>query len=316
MGATNSEKDLDKAALRPGRFDKIIHVPLPDKIGRRDIFDLYLKKIKMPLKEISSDSLSQMTPGFTGAEIENMINTAIIGAVDVDKKYLSKEDFEDARDRVVLGIKRRIKEKNNVRSLLQTAVHEAGHTLVCYKDKFCKNGIHKVTIVPRGDSKGKTSTLIDDIEGTKEEFISMIDMSLAGLIAEELYFGSEKVSVGCGNDLSRATNLAKSMVKLYAMDNGFGYMVVEDDYIVSHRISGNTRNSLDVSVDNILKQRTAIVKEILKTNIGELKTLSQKLVEYEELNKSDIDNILTGQEPDRTDTKSKKRDLIPGAFAI
>lgn len=315
LGATNSEKDLDKAALRPGRFDKIIHVPIPDKIGRKDIFDLYLKKINLPIKGVSSTVLSQMTPGFTGADIENMVNTAIINAVDVDKKFLDREDFEGARDRIVLGIKRKIKKKDlHARNLLQTAVHEAGHTLVCFKDKFCKEGMHKVTIIPRGEQKGKTSTLIDDMEGTKEEFISMIDMSLGGLLAEEIYFGSEKVGVGCGNDLSRATNLAKSMVKQYAMDSLFGYMVVEDDYIVSHRISTDTRNVLDTSVGNILKQRTAVVKEILNNNLEELKNLSQKLVEYEELNKNDIEKILAGKEPDRGGNGGSN--IYSGALAI
>lgn len=320
MGATNSEKDLDKAALRPGRFDKIIHVPIPDKHGRRDIFDLYLKKIKMPLNpDISSDILSRMTPGFTGAEIENMVNTAIISAVDFDKQLISKQDFEDARDRVVLGIKRRIKNSTvNVRSLLQTAIHEAGHTLVCYNDKICNKGIHKVTIIPRGESKGKTSTLLDEMEGTREEFLSMIDMSLAGLIAEELYFGEKKVGVGCGSDLSRATSLAKRMVKQYAMDKKFGYMVVDDDYIVSHRISGDTRNELDVAVANILKQRSSSVKEKLKENISDLKTLAQKLVEYEELNKSDIEKILSGQEVDSTsnDKREKKRTVAIEGIAL
>jgi ATP-dependent metalloprotease len=320
MGATNSEKDLDKAALRPGRFDKIIHVPIPDKQGRRDIFDLYLKKIKMPVNpDISSDILSRMTPGFTGAEIENMVNTAIISAVDFDKQFISKQDFEDARDRVVLGIKRRIKNSTvNVRSLLQTAIHEAGHTLACYNDKICNKGIHKVTIIPRGESKGKTSTLLDDMEGTKEEFLSMIDMSLAGLIAEELYFGQEKVGVGCGSDLSRATSLAKRMVKQYAMDKKFGYMVVDDDYIVSHRISGDTRNELDVAVANILKQRSSLVKEKLKENINDLKTLAQKLVEYEELNKSDIEKILSGQDVDSSsdDKREKKRTVAIEGIAL
>lgn len=320
MGATNSEKDLDKAALRPGRFDKIIHVPIPDKHGRRDIFDLYLKKIKMPLNaDISSDILSRMTPGFTGAEIENMVNTAIISAVDFDKQFISKQDFEDARDRVVLGIKRRIKNSTvNVRSLLQTAIHEAGHTLVCYNDKICNKGIHKVTIIPRGESKGKTSTLLDEMEGTREEFLSMIDMSLAGLIAEELYFGEKKVGVGCGSDLSRATSLAKRMVKQYAMDKKFGYMVVDDDYIVSHRISGDTRNELDVAVANILKQRSSAVKEKLKENISDLKTLAQKLVEYEELNKGDIEKILSGQEVDSSsnDKREKKRTVAIEGIAL
>ncbi len=318
MGATNSEKDLDKAALRPGRFDKVIIVPIPDKNGRKDIFDLYLNKIKMPILDISSDLLSKMTPGFTGAEIENMVNTAIISAVDHEKTVISKEDFEDARDRVVLGIKRKIKQSStNVRSLLQTAIHEAGHTLICYKDKICNKGIHKVTIIPRGESKGKTATLLEDMEGTREEFLSMIDMSLAGRIAEEIYFGHEKVGVGCGNDLSRATALAKRMVKQYAMDKKFGYMVVEDDYKVSHRISGDTRNDLDYAVSNILHQRTSLIKESLNSNIMDLKTLAQKLVEYEELSRSDIEKILTGQDVDEEQNKKeKKRNFSMEGFAI
>jgi ATP-dependent metalloprotease len=318
MGATNSEKDLDKAALRPGRFDKIIHVPIPDKKGRKDIFDLYLNKIKMPVKEdITSDLLSKMTPGFTGAEIENMVNTAIISAVDFDKTFISRQDFEDARDRVVLGIKRRIKNSNaNVRSLLQTAIHQAGHTLICYKDKTCNKGIHKVSIVPRGESKGKTSTLLDDMEGTKEEFLSMIDMSLAGILAEELYFGQEKVGIGCGNDLSRATSLAKNMVKNYAMDNKFGYMVVEDDNYVSHRISGDTRNDLDVAVSNILNARSLIVKQNLQESISDLKSLAQKLIDYEELNRNDIENILTGKDVGDNDKREKKRNIRIEGIAL
>ena len=272
----------------------------------------------MPVKEeVSSDLLSKMTPGFTGAEIENMVNTAIISAVDFDKQFISKQDFEDARDRVVLGIKRRIKNSSvNVRSLLQTAVHEAGHTLVCYKDKICNKGIHKVTIVPRGETKGKTSTLLDDMEGTKEEFLSMIDMSLAGLIAEELYFGSEKVGVGCGSDLSRATSLAKNMVKHYAMDNKFGYMVVEDEYVVSHRISSDTRNDLDVAIANILKQRSTLVKQNLQDSITDLKTLAQMLIEYEELNRSDIENIMNGKDVGDDDKREKKRNVRIEAIAL
>lgn len=318
LGATNSEKDLDKAALRPGRFDKLVYVPVPDKKGRQEIFNLYLKKIKLPVMDITPELLSKMTPGFTGAEIENMVNTTIISAVDNNKLTISKEDFEDARDRLVMGIKRKVNQKN-VRSLLQSAVHEAGHTLVCFKDKICNPGIHKVSIIPRGESKSKTSTLHDDMEGTKEEFISMIDKSLAGLIAEEIFFGSDKVSMGCGNDLNRATSLAKSMVTRYAMDKEFGYMVVEDDMIVSHKISADTRNELDKAASNILKQRSSIIKEILQNNILELKNLTENLVEYEELTKSDIERIFSGKEVENDADKAakvKKRDFRVEGMAL
>jgi ATP-dependent metalloprotease len=319
LAATNSEKDLDKAALRPGRFDKIIHVPLPDKKGRKELFELYLGRVKLPmLSDISTEVLSKMTPGFSGAEIENMINIAIISAVDSEKEQLSKSDFDDARDRVVLGIKKRLG-RQNLRSLLQTAIHEAGHTLICFKDPICRNSIHKVTITKRGNTKGKTSTLADDIEGTRKEFLSMIDMSLAGLLAEELYFGEDKVSVGCGNDLPRATNIAKGMVKKYAMNKAFGYMVVEDEYQVSHRIAANTRNTMDLAVDNILKERTSRVKETLKLNSDSLKVLAQKLVEYEELNKEDIEKILSGKENEIQQagfTREKIRDVKIEGIAL
>lgn len=316
MGATNSEKDLDSAALRPGRFDKIIFVPLPDKNGRKEIFDLYLEKVKMPiLPDINSEVLSKMTPGFSGAEIENMVNTTILNAVDKDKPSLDKEDFEDARDRVVLGLKRKIK-KENVRSLLQTAIHEAGHTLICFKDKICKQGIHKVTIVPRGISKGHTTTLMDDMSGTKEEYLSKIDMTLGGIIAEEIFFGSEKVTEGCGKDLGMASKIARAMVKNFGMDQNFGYMVVEDNYIVSHKISSDTRDKLDTALEMILSKRSKLVKEILKNNIVELKSLAQNLVEYEELTANDIKTILEGKEVDKTLSKNKKREYDISGFAV
>lgn len=315
LGATNSENDLDSAALRPGRFDKTIHVPLPDLKGREDIFKLYIDKIKMPVApEVSAQKLAKMTPGFSGAEIENMVNIAIIDAVDKDSEEITKEEFGEARDRVVLGIKRRIKKKN-IRSLLQTAIHEAGHTLVCYKDKICRNGIHKVSILQRGDHTGKTSTMHDDLQGTREEFISMIDMSLGGLVSEELYFGGHKMTTGCGNDLSRATNLAKAMVKQYAMDTQFGYMVVDSNMMVGHKISGETRNMMDVSVSTLLNQRSKVVRTILESNIADLKKLAQKLVEYEELSKEDIEKILTGKE-DEIGKNDKKREFSLEAIAL
>lgn len=295
LGATNASKNLDPAALRPGRFDKLIHVPLPDKKGRVDIFDLYLKKIKLPVINITSDILSKMTPGFTGAEIENMVNMAVIQAVDTEKPILTKEEFEDARDRVILGIKRKSK-TTNVKSTLQTAIHEAGHALVCYNNIICRKGIHKVTIATRGNSKGATSTLLDDMQGTREEFVAMIDMALAGLLAEEIYFeNTDKVGSGCGKDYSRATSLAKSMVTKYAMDTKFGYMVVEDDYNV-HKISGTTRNTMDNAVNVILKSRHAFVKDVLINNVSKLKTLSQQLILHEELNKEQLFKIMNGEE--------------------
>jgi ATP-dependent metalloprotease FtsH len=306
LGATNSESGLDQAALRPGRFDKIINVPMPDKKGREEIFKLYLDKIKLPFAEdVNTAKLANMSPGFSGAEIESMVNYAVVDAVDSDKPIITLSEFDNARDRIVLGIKKRFKSHANMRSLLQQAIHEAGHTLICYKDRLCKDNIHKVSIAERGKSKGITSTLPDEVEGTKEEFLSKIDMTLGGILAEEIYFGLNKVSVGCGNDLNRSSELAKAMVSKYAMYNKFGYMVVkEEGHIIDHRISEGTREDIDSSVATIINQRTAIVREILNDNITDLKNLAQKLIEYEELSKEDISKILSGKEITR-DVKRK-----------
>ncbi len=310
LGATNSEKDLDPAALRPGRFDKIVHVPLPDSTGRKDIFEYYLQRIKMPLSEdVSSGKLAGITPGFSGAEIENMVNLAIIDAVDTNKNTISKEEFENSRDRVVLGIKRKPKNISD-RVLLQTAIHEAGHTLVCFKDKICNKSIHKVTILPRGESKGATSTFQDDdFQGSKEDFISLIDMSLAGIMAEELYFGDQKLGTGCGRDLERANRIAKQMVQKFAM-NKFGYMVIDEGTYLHHRISEDTRNEMDQSIGDLLNARSDLVKEILNINIGELKLLAQNLVEYGELDRSDIDNIFQGKKVEKAEDKKLRNVII------
>ena len=243
-------------------------------------------------EDINSKTLAQMTPGFTGAEIENMVNIGIINAVENNLGEISKSDFEEARDRVVLGIKKRVPKKN-IKALIQTAIHEAGHTIVCYKHVDCNKKLHKVSIIPRGNKKGITSTLADDnFQGTKEEFSTLIDMSLGGFLAEELYFGKEKTSMGCGNDLSRATSLAKGMVQKYAMNKVFGYMVVEDKGEVSHKISHSTRNDLDTAVDQIVQESNDRVKKLILENMDDLKNLAQKLVEYEELSKEDLDTIL------------------------
>lgn len=311
LGATNSEKDLDSAALRPGRFDKIVHVPLPDSTGRREIFEYYLNKIKMPIADdVSSSKLSGITPGFSGAEIENMVNLAIIEAVDGQKETITKDEFENSRDRVVLGIKRKSRNISD-RVLLQTAIHEAGHTLVCFKDKICNKSIHKVTIMPRGESKGSTSTFQDDnFQGSKEDFIALIDMSIAGILAEELYFGENKIGTGCGRDLERASRIAKQMVQKFAMNNKFGYMVVDEGQYLHHRISDNTRNEMDESVGMILNTRSEIIKNILMNDISELKSLAQNLVEYGELDRDDIDNIFCGKKVEKAEDKKLRNVII------
>jgi ATP-dependent Zn protease len=273
----------------------------------------------MQLKEdVDTQTLSKMTPGFTGAEIANMVNHAIISAVDKDAVILTKNEFEEARDRIILGLIKKSGFKTD-KQLLYSAIHEAGHTLVCYMNPLCKDSIFKVSVVPRGsNNKGKTSTLFEDREGTKEEFQTMIDMALGGVLAEEIYFGTEKVTSGCGNDLNRASALANSMVKKYGMNSSdWGYMVVDDGVELEHRIGSNTRDSLDTASQKIVETSEKRVRNILSENLNRLKDLAQKLCEYEELNKEEIDQILSGKSMDKENSKkTAKRSFSISSVAI
>lgn len=201
IGATNHEDSLDSAAVRPGRFDKKIHVPHPDKNGRAEIFQLYLDKIKKsPL--VKAMKLAEMTPGFTGAEIENLVNVAITEAVHNGKPEADLNDFEFSRDRIMMGIERKnlsMSEKDR----LATAIHEAGHALACYYNKHASK-LYKATIVSRGGSLGATYMVPgDDTEQSrnKAQILAHIDVAMGGHVAEKLLIGSEKISSGCGSDL-------------------------------------------------------------------------------------------------------------------
>eukprot|EP00340_Litonotus_pictus_P001299 CAMPEP_0170522392 /NCGR_PEP_ID=MMETSP0209-20121228/7794_1 /TAXON_ID=665100 ORGANISM="Litonotus pictus, Strain P1" /NCGR_SAMPLE_ID=MMETSP0209 /ASSEMBLY_ACC=CAM_ASM_000301 /LENGTH=800 /DNA_ID=CAMNT_0010809851 /DNA_START=49 /DNA_END=2451 /DNA_ORIENTATION=- len=300
LGATNSGDELDKAATRPGRFDKLIHVPLPDSKGREEIFDFYLGRIKLPLDpSIKSSFLSKMTAGFSGAEIENLVNHAVIDSVDHSKAEMDKETFEEARDRVLTGIKMKVS-RSTVKNLLQTAVHESGHILTCFLDDICKKNIHKVSIVKRGRDKSKSYSLsLEDSDPTKELFFSKIDQALGGLLAEEIFFQDmNKVSDGCGGrDLPLATGTAKRMIKNYGMTSAeFGLQVIDDQkMLVDHKISDKTRDKLDSVTVNIVNERSEIIKKKLEKNSDKLKEIVRNLIEYEELTKSELEEIMNGK---------------------
>ena len=240
-----------------------------------------------------------MTPGFSGAEIENLVNHAIIDGVDNNLELLKENNFEEARDRVLTGIKLNIP-KETIKNILQTAVHESGHILTCLLDDICKEDIHKVSIVNRGASKSKTYSLSNDnTQGTKEEMISWLDVSLGGRFAEEIYYNDEnKISTGCENgDLQKATKLAKSMIKTYGMTKSqFGLQVIDDSsHIVSHKISESTRDKIDSVTVDLINTRSKIIKKKLIENSELLKVIIKNLISYEELTKSDLEELMKGK---------------------
>ena len=199
---------MDPAAVRPGRFDKKIHVPHPDVNGRTDIFEFYLSKISKA-EDVEAAKLAQMTPGFTGAEIENLVNTAITEAVHNMKDRADMTDFEYARDRIMMGIERK-KLSMSDKDRLTTAIHEAGHAIACYFTPGAKK-LYKATIVARGSSLGATFMMPDEsdmLSTTKEKVLANIDVAMGGHVAEKLFIGQEKITTGCSSDLRGATNMA------------------------------------------------------------------------------------------------------------
>lgn len=217
IGATNHEDDLDPAAVRPGRFDKKINVPRPDLNGRKDILDLYLDKIHKE-DDIEAKKIAKMTPGFTGAEISNLVNTAITQAVHLNKEKADISDFEYARDRLMMGIERKQLAMPEIERL-NTAIHEAGHATVCYFTEGAPN-LYKATVVARGASLGATFMEPDDsaqVSKTKQACMADIDIAMGGHVAEKLFIGRNSVTTGCLSDLNNATNIAFAAVSRFGM---------------------------------------------------------------------------------------------------
>lgn len=291
MGATNHEKDLDPAAVRPGRFDKKIHVPLPDVNGRKDIFELYLKNIKRD-EAIEAKKLGTMTPGFSGAEIQNLVNTAITQAVHEDKEKADLSHFEYARDRLMMGIERK-KLSMTEKDRLNTAIHEAGHATVCYFTPGAPK-LYKATIVSRGGSLGATYMEPDEsseLSTNKLKCLAQIDTAMGGHVAEKLFIGNNKITTGCSSDLQGATNIAYGAVMQYGMfGEEVGYMSSQ-----TKDLSEEMKTKIDTQVKKILKESEERVEKLLLAKGHELRTLSKNLYWYDYLDAKEMEAIFKGE---------------------
>ena len=285
IGATNHENDLDNAAVRPGRFDKKIHINVPDETGRIDIIKFYISKIKLKKKDLDPIYIAKLTPGFTGAEIENLINLSIVRAVSLSKNQVDMEDIGESRDRVIMGIANKNYSMSD-KKRYAVALHEGGHTLVCYKSASCRKTLDKVTVIPRGSAMGVTMRLSDEEAlNSKTEFIEFIDMCMGGHVAEELMYGKEHVTAGCSSDLDKATSVALNMVKKYGMFGNLGYIYVEDEGYTweEDSLSDKYKQKIDEVVGMILKDSHDRVYNLLNTNSEELKSIARNLFKYDTL---------------------------------
>ena len=242
LGATNRQADLDQALLRPGRFDTKVEVILPDIRGRRDILELYLSKVKY-ISSIDIEKIARMTVGFSGADLQNLINTAAVRAAQLDKEHVTMAEIEYAHDKQVMGTdhKSRVRDEEDIRI---TAYHEAGHTIVGYYSKDCYP-LHKVTIGFKGQSGGHSAFVPhkDQRHQTKSQLYAMIDMAMGGRVAEEIALGKEKFTGGARSDLQKATNIAEVMVQQLGMSDRVGLRVYDNRTLSEGQVSDATKGS-------------------------------------------------------------------------
>ncbi len=301
VAATNRPDVLDPALLRPGRFDRRVVVPKPDIKGRLEILTVHSRKTPLSL-DVNLEVIARGTPGFAGADLENLVNEAALLAARDNKKYLEMRDFEAAKDKVLMGRERKSmvlsdEEKKN------TAYHEAGHTLV---GKLLKglDPIHKVTIIPRGMALGVTQTLPneDRLSLTKDKAENTIAFLMGGRIAEELIFNQK--TTGAGNDIERATDLARRMVCEWGMSDALGpltYGQSEQPLFLGREIaqqrdfSEETSRLIDKEVRDIVERNYRNARNLLETNVESLHKIAKALLEYESIDGSEVDTLIRGE---------------------
>jgi len=303
LAATNRPDVLDPALLRPGRFDRQIVVDAPDVRGREGILRVHTRKIPLA-PDVNLGVLAKGTPGLAGADLANLVNEAALLAARRNKTQVDMRDFEDAKDKVMLGVERRSlvlteSEREN------TAYHEAGHALVSLKVPG-SDPVHKVTIVPRGRALGMMASLPEeDRHGyTKMWLIGRLAITFGGRVAEELVFGPEKVTTGAGDDIQKATSLARRMVTQFGMSDRVGVMAVGDreqeiflgrEFAHRREVSERTAEMVDDEVKVLLDEAFGRAKSILTQHRDLLEVIAQALLERETLERDDLDILLSGK---------------------
>jgi cell division protease FtsH len=305
IAATNRPDVLDPALLRPGRFDRQVVVPLPDVRGREQILKVHMRKV--PLAEDAKASvIARGTPGFSGADLANLVNEAALFAARGNKRLVEMSDLEKAKDKIMMGAERRSMVMSEDEKKL-TAYHEAGHAIVG-RSMPSHDPVYKVSIIPRGRALGVTMFLpeADRYSHSKEFLESQICSLFGGRIAEELVFGHDKVTTGASNDIMRSTELARSMVTKWGLSDKLGPLTYSEDEgeiflghsVAQHKaVSDETAHDIDQEIRSIIDRSYARAEEILKTNLDKLHAMADALMKYETIDSDQIDDIMDGKPP-------------------
>ncbi len=308
IAATNRPDVLDPALLRPGRFDRQVVVPVPDIEGREKILAVHMKKVPLA-PDVDSRTIARGTPGFSGADLANLVNEAALLAARRNKRLVAMREFEDAKDKVMMGAERRSMVMTEDEKKM-TAYHEAGHAIVSINEP-ASDPIHKATIIPRGRALGMVMRLPerDSYSYHRDKMHANLSVSMGGRVAEELIFGHDKVSSGASSDIQYATGLARSMVTKWGMSDKLGPLQYEEQqegylgYGGSARLfaSDETNKLIDKEIRGLVDGAHKRATEILKTNEDKLHLLANALLEYETLSGEDIAQLMQDGKLDRPD---------------
>ena len=305
IAATNRPDVLDPALLRPGRFDRQVVVPLPDIRGREQILKVHMRKIPLD-RDVEPNVIARGTPGFSGADLANLVNEAALFAARANRRTVDMEQFEKAKDKIMMGSERRSMVMSEDEKRL-TAYHEAGHAIVGLLVPS-HDPVYKVTIIPRGRALGVTMFLPEEdrYSYSKERLESQISSLFGGRIAEELIFGPERVTTGASNDIQRATELARNMVTRWGLSERLGpltYSEEEGEVFLGHSVtqhktvSDQTQDLIDEEVRSIVNRNYQRSTQILEEQEQKLHVMAGALIQYETIDAEQIKDIMDGREP-------------------
>jgi len=312
IAATNRPDVLDPALLRPGRFDRQIVVPNPDIIGREHILRVHMRKVPLA-PDVDPKIIARGTPGFSGADLANLVNEAALLAARKNRRVVTMADFEAAKDKVMMGAERRSMVMTEKEKEL-TAYHEAGHALLALWEPG-NDPLHKVTIIPRGRALGLTMSLPerDKLSQSKKEIEARLVMAFGGRVAEQIIFGEENVTTGASGDIQMATNIARRMVTEFGMSEKLGrvrYSANEQEVFLGHSVtqtqnmSEATAETIDAEIRRIIEAAEFRARELLTKGLDDLHKLAKALLEYETLSGDEVKALLRGEAIIRPEDKT------------
>jgi len=307
IAATNRPDVLDPALMRPGRFDRQVVVPRPDIIGREKILKVHVRKVPIA-PDVDLRIIARGTPGFSGADLANLVNEAALLAAKRSKRMVTHQEFEDAKDKVMMGAERRSMVMSDEEKKL-TAYHEGGHALVAML-MDASDPVHKATIIPRGRALGMVMRLPerDQLSVTREKMKADMAVAMGGRVAEEIIFGYDKVTSGASSDIKMATQMAKAMATQYGMSDRLGPLAYgdnEEEVFLGHSVarsqsmSDETQKIVDEEIHRFVEEGYNKARELLEANMDKLHIIGKGLLEYETLSGKEIQALLDGKQPFR-----------------